>query len=124
MASNLVHRAYTSRGDRITKLFRSRRFKQTKSIRWYPVSIVHGPIPSVPGCYAFLIDGKVVYVGSSNNLALRMRAHRNCGKFPIESIELRIRPSKKYGDWAMIELRLIRRLKPVFNSKHKGYSNA
>lgn len=35
-------------------------------------------------------------------------------------VVLKIKRSRRRGDWAMQEIRLIHRLRPEFNSQHKG----
>lgn len=78
----------------------------------------------------------VLYVGQSTNLRARFRQHalsvpQMPAKFRhlpypagftstpwgvFENVRVKYRPSVRYGDWAMVELRLIRRLRPRFNS--------
>jgi hypothetical protein len=78
-----------------------------------------------PGCYAVFGDGKLLYVGQASNVKLRMQSHAMgaygysawittpWGKY--HDVLVKVRRSDKFGDWAMRELRLIRRLKPQFN---------
>ncbi len=85
------------------------------------------PIPAKPGVYVFIINGEVVYVGQTANLRLRIANHkirygyaRNVytpwGQYHDWSkIVCKVKISKRYGDWAMWELRLIKRLRPTFN---------
>lgn len=84
-------------------------------------------MPQVSCCYAIYIEGKLVYVGSALNLRTRFAAHQIaygricCRPFrgdPSTAL-VKYRPSVRYGDWAMVELRLIDRLKPILNQKHK-----
>jgi excinuclease UvrABC nuclease subunit len=82
-------------------------------------------IPQAPGCYVVFGDGKLLYVGQASNVKLRMQSHAvgvygysawittPWGKY--HDVLVKVRRSDKYGDWAMRELRLIRRLKPPFN---------
>ena len=82
-------------------------------------------LPREPACYAVYCDGKLVYVGQTMDLSTRLRKHgfdyarysnsviTPWGQFG--SILIKYRPSRKFGDWAMIELRFIRRLHPRFN---------
>lgn len=80
--------------------------------------------PNVSACYAFYCDGQLVYVGSSLHLRNRMIEHRvvrNGDRWEtpwgfFKSVIVKFRPSIKYGDWAMVELRLLRRLKPIGNT--------
>lgn len=88
-------------------------------------------IPAGPGVYVFIRDGRVVYVGQSVSLRARLTNYRptylgppNYGEaaigwkyHPIQrGCVLKISESKRWGDWLMRELRLIRRLKPEHNS--------
>jgi excinuclease UvrABC nuclease subunit len=82
-------------------------------------------IPRCPGCYVIYCDGKPVYVGQTTNLNKRFKSYEiNYAPFSTQivppwcrcdSLFIKIRPSKRYGDWAMIELRLIKKLQPIYN---------
>ena len=82
------------------------------------------PEPS-PGCYVFFIDGQLKYIGQSSNVRARLNFYgirRGYQKENIKtpwgdgkSVVLKVRNCRKYGDWAMIELRLLRRLQPPEN---------
>jgi hypothetical protein len=70
----------------------------------------------------------VLYVGSAVNLRVRFATHaieirqvcnREFDGQPSE-ISVKYRPCVKYGDWAMIELRLLLRLKPSHNRAQKA----
>jgi hypothetical protein len=106
--------------DSLTHAFRSPYFKRSKELRWYCGDLEYGGFPNVPACYVFIVGGQVVYVGSTANLNTRMRQHKNKTRgrdlpWPHSDVYVKYRPSKKWGDWAMLELRLIRRLQPVGN---------
>lgn len=87
---------------------------------------------SEPGCYVVIASGVVQYVGSSNNVRRRMDAHGTFrwlhgagvetpwGIFTSVHFIIKVRYSTKYGDWAMRELRLIRRLRPLLNVTHNN----
>lgn len=89
-------------------------------------------LPMVPACYAVYINGELVYVGQTVDLRNRFNLHRfrhsygktiitPWGDVPPDSvIQIKARISEKVGDWAMREVRLIRRLKPKFNDRLKG----
>jgi hypothetical protein len=51
-------------------------------------------------------------------------AHHRCEllkRFPdTENITVKVRLSRKYGEWLMAELRLIKRLHPEFNERCKA----
>lgn len=91
-------------------------------------------LESRPATYVVIGDGVVQYVGSTRNLRARM-----AGRLPVghttgrmedwwvqslwgdfKFLEFKVRYSTKYGDWAMRELRLIRRLRPLHNIHHEG----
>ena len=61
----------------------------TKKHRWNYVYPVLGRIDHAPGFYAV-----------------------------VGSLKIKVAYSRKYGDWAMRELRLVNRLRPRFNSIH------
>lgn len=83
-------------------------------------------LPSTAGVYAIYIDGELVYVGSSSNINHRFSNHGiNFCRYSsgiqtpwghVRDLRIKYRKSDVYGDWAMHELRLIRRTKPRFNS--------
>ena len=83
-------------------------------------------IESRPGCYVVYLDGVLSYVGQSTNVRERLlRGHQiewakyskrtvtPWGRFL--SVIVKIAYSRRYGDWAMRELRLIARLQPHLN---------
>ncbi len=103
--------------------------------RWRSIDFVKTwkiGLPVVACCYALYFDGRLKYVGSTNNLRNRFSGHafrhgyaKNIitpwGDFAITTkITLKFKPSKRYGDWLMHECRLIKRLQPEFNKKLKG----
>lgn len=83
-----------------------------------------------PACYVVFGDGRVQYVGSTMNMQRRLSKHGAVRVLYGASTEtpwgifrdfkIKIRYSTKYGDWAMRELRLIRRLKPTQNLAMTG----
>lgn len=90
--------------------------------RWTPFDPVsNGSLPSGAGVYVIYWDDKVVYIGSASSLNARMKAHR-CGE-PVWMTNSGVRisgkfcRSSKYGEWLMVEARLIRRIKPKFNKR-------
>jgi hypothetical protein len=111
--------------------------------RWITVEPVQLPMdkspypenfPPSPGCYVVYCDGKPVYIGQTTNLENRLYSYNFRYGYgggiltpwnACQKLLVKYRPSKKYGDWAMIELRLIKRLQPIFNcvgsvKKRKG----
>jgi excinuclease UvrABC nuclease subunit len=89
-------------------------------------------LPKLPCCYVLYFDGELKYIGSTNNLRNRFSGHairygygKNLhtpwGDFSDDvNILIKYKPSKKYGDWLMVEARLIKRIQPLFNTKLKG----
>ncbi len=81
--------------------------------------------------YAVYFDGRLVYVGSTNSLSNRFSGHAfryGYGKTIITPwcevpedarIDIKAKPSRRLGDWAMWEIRLIARLRPEFNRHHR-----
>ncbi len=82
-------------------------------------------LPSLPCCYVFYLDGIPSYVGQSNNLKRRILNHflepmRYSARIEtpwgnFREVFIKCKFPKKYGEWAMLELRLIRKLRPKFN---------
>lgn len=84
-------------------------------------------VPAKPGVYVIYLGGEVVYIGQSANLRNRMQGHnirfgyaRNIRTPWVEvpddmPLVGKAKISRRFGDWAMWELRLIERLRPVFN---------
>jgi predicted GIY-YIG superfamily endonuclease len=115
---------YRRTSSRHTEIFRSARFRRQAGTRWRAYDLVrdYDCFPHVPGCYVFIVEGVAVYVGSTEDLNTRMRAHRS-GKGAIVvspragEVLVKCRPTRKWGDWAMLELRLIRRLRPAWNRR-------
>jgi hypothetical protein len=107
-------------------------FKQ-KFYRWQDVKVeCQADIPDSGGCYAIYLNGRLVYIGQSDNLSLRIRSYKFKtfqndegvsffsivvgGGAQIETnIVLKIRACRQFGHCAMVERRLIRRLLPPFN---------
>lgn len=84
----------------------------------------HAPYQQRPGVYVIIADGTVLYVGQSENVAARIAAYNI--RFGLggsvftrwgahRRVAVKVRYTERYGDWLMIEARLIRRLQPKFN---------
>lgn len=95
-----------------------------------------GKVPRAPGVYVIYFDDKPVYVGQSNDLSARIGRHnimpgyaRNIhtpwGAVP-DSVKViaKIRRTRRLGDWAMLEIRLIARLQPQFNKTYRRQRGA
>ena len=82
-------------------------------------------VPLGPACYAIYADGELVYIGQTHNLRKRLDAHgcvvaRYSNSFAtawgiFRGVVVKYRRIDRHGDWAMHELRLIRRLRPRGN---------
>lgn len=92
-------------------------------VRWFDFN-PHDPsdAPRVPGVYCYKYGRLVAYVGSASDLRARLLQHasqprKSAWMLCPDPAELtgKFRPSLKYGDWMMIEARLIRKLRPAFN---------
>lgn len=99
--------------------------------QWREFDIEHlGLIPRVPGVYVVFMAGKVVYVGQSADVRVRIREHRIRYGFSSniltpwgnvsqgEGLYIKVKFSRVLGDWAMWEIRLIARLQPPGNRNY------
>lgn len=87
-------------------------------------------LPHCAGVYAIYFDDELIYVGSSTDISNRFCLHkfrygyaRNIhtpwGEVCDEvKVTVKVKRSRRLGDWAMSEIRLITRLKPRFNRQH------
>lgn len=100
---------------------------QNKTTRWFQFDPLRGDWPpAVPGVYVFLVPGQVLYVGSGVDIRARVKSHmrstpstrRFASWWNCEDLYGKWSPSVRRGDWAMREIRLIRRLRPASNSQH------
>lgn len=96
---------------------------------WQVCDAIHDShlLPRCPAVYLIQIDGITVYVGQSLRLRGRIYSHKfryGYGKNIIlpwcdidlpSEITLKYKVSKVVGDWAMWEIRLIHKLKPIYN---------
>ena len=101
------------------------------STKWLKINAHQNhTIPAAPGVYVVYLSNNVVYVGQSNNLRVRFARHNirfgyasnlitPWGEFPAtKKLEIKAKLSRRVGDWAMLEIRLIHRLRPRFNFIH------
>lgn len=82
--------------------------------RWVIFSAPQRYLPRMACCYCIFVGGNLLYVGQTANLRARISGHKASGRFPEEFL-IKARFGEKYGDWAMREMRLIRRLRPPMN---------
>lgn len=90
-------------------------------------------LPRAPGVYAVYLDGALTYIGQTVDLRNRMSEHDIRHGYAqniitpwgdAKDVVLKVGTSRKYGDWAMRELRLIRRLRPSGNRRGLGRRKA
>lgn len=91
----------------------------------------YADIPAEPGVYVILCGEDVLYVGQSKNLRVRIPHHRISrgyaknirtpwGEYQDNPpIRCKVKTSRRLGDWALLEIRLIHRLRPLFNSTYQ-----
>lgn len=84
-------------------------------VRWVRLSLA-GRLPPLPCCYCVYVGSELIYIGQTSNLRDRFAYHRANSKFP-KGFSIKARFGDRYGDWAMRELRLIRRLQPPMNRR-------
>lgn len=97
-----------------------------KGSKWIAYDFQEDPfqIKPIPGVYVIFGDGNLLYVGQSTDVRKRICCHgvrfgysnyilTPWGNF--SNIKIKIKYSSKFGDWAMIEQRLIYRLSPPNN---------
>lgn len=101
---------------------------QWRSFTWENTYVIPSFVQGA-GVYAIYLDGDLVYIGSSENLRSRVRQHGrgfhgnifttkletqfgNCNR-----VTFKIKLARRFGEWPMREMRLIRRLKPCGNSR-------
>lgn len=78
-----------------------------------------------PGVYVVYEKHRIIYIGSSYDVKKRIQTHdinfsrysntiqTPWGKF--KKVKIKVSYTRKFGDWAMREIRLINRLKPKHN---------
>lgn len=93
----------------------------------------------IPGVYAFKVNKKIVYIGQTQNIQIRLETHFSLDSFSkkhptfkkhhpllspvlfrnylqrLKKITIVVRPDKERSERLMIEERMIRRIKPRFN---------
>jgi excinuclease UvrABC nuclease subunit len=85
----------------------------------------HYDLPKEPAVYTIFCEGQLFYVGSSRNLKKRIQIHGvNCARYSLKvetpwgifkEVTIKYRKETRYGEAAMAELRLIRKLNPKMN---------
>jgi hypothetical protein len=81
-------------------------------------------LPTLPCCYVIFSGGQLIYIGSTENLHYRMMIchFRNGGKFNrflSGGVVVKAKFPHRFGEWLMIEARLVSRLSPPLNTRFK-----
>ena len=95
-----------------------------KGSKWITFEPDDWHIAPIPGCYVIYGDDEILYIGQAMDVKKRIKSHGIYSRY-TESfftpwgqygrVKIKIHYGVKYGDWAMRELRLIRRLQPKCN---------
>jgi hypothetical protein len=99
--------------------------RRSQGSRWRTITATDQDYPPFAGVYVFLIDNKPAYIGSSKNLRFRLREYQVRLSFLGDSIitpwgthtnvSLKVKFSRRKGEWLFDEYRLIDRLRPTHN---------
>ena len=110
---------------------------------WLTFQYGRDSIPPWSACYVIFLDGKLTYIGSSENVRTRLSSHlkwyrkhqngslmqvgrldRGEGELTIvtpwgnsDNVRVKVKRSRAFGDWLMVESRLILRLQPSGNMR-------
>lgn len=74
--------------------------------------------PRAPGVYVIYDGDDLLYVGSTCNLRSRLHQHIHQGIFDFDIVKFSA--SRRVGEWAYRELRLLNRLRPPKNRVFSG----
>jgi excinuclease UvrABC nuclease subunit len=81
-------------------------------------------LPRIPAVYVVYSWDRIVYIGSTVDLRGRIHSYQfgyaGVGWRKLNRLRVKYRESTYYGDWLMIEARLIRRLQPRCNVRNKN----
>lgn len=96
-----------------------------KNLKWTTLGDLRAwDLPHGGGCYAIYIDGALAYIGQSSNLRARLATHKLQPSYGpdfdtpwgyAKTLIIKVKLYRRYGEWAMTELRLIKRLQPPLN---------
>lgn len=91
-------------------------FKRQRDRLWFSFYL-NERLPEWPCCYAVYLDNELIYIGQTENLLSRFRQHRSKKEWFDYGgrILLKVKLPRKYGQWAMDEIRLLKRLRPCEN---------
>lgn len=105
-------------------------------MNWTTYTFPRWALPRCAGVYAIYFDDELVYIGQSVDIYNRFSEHsirygyaQNIitpwGDLPSTAkVRVKVKRSRRLGDWAMHEIRLIHRLRPRLNRHHKGRKRA
>lgn len=121
---------YGAESERKRGRARAKALAERSRGRWVAFDPINGfDMPSAPAVYAVYFGPELVYIGQTSDLRARFSRHRFShapgggtstpwGWLHADSrVVVKAKLSRRYGDWAMIELRLLRRLRPRLNSQ-------
>lgn len=97
-------------------------WRRSGGVEWWR----NNPLPNSAGVYAIYLNRKLVYIGSSANLRRRLNQHNivpsspgyvrtNWGRLKVSLVHFKWKVTRRYGEHLMLEVRLIRRIRPQFN---------
>lgn len=96
--------------------------------KWISVELTdQSKFPLSPAVYVVYVNEELYYIGSSVRLDYRirwtwMRGRRDHVTLLNAKITIKYSLSSRYGDWAMRELRLMKRLQPGSNQMHMKHA--
>jgi excinuclease UvrABC nuclease subunit len=98
------------------------RWQEIETYRW-------AQLPHREACYVVFCAGEVIYIGHTFDLRRRMQKHNFRPAYTSEFITpwgniagrgtIKVAYARKFGESLMIEARLIRKLKPLYNRRLK-----
>lgn len=93
-------------------------FRKTRKSLWISFTLLDN-LPCWPCCYVIYIHRKLAYIGETESLRTRMCKHRYgiLSDLPESEVIIKAKLCRRYGEWAMTERRLIKRLQPPLNRK-------
>lgn len=93
--------------------------KRGRMALWETIESIDN-LPQTPCCYVIYLNGVMSYIGSTENLKARIAKHIfNHPEWRGSAMVLKVKTPRRFGQWAMDELRLIRKLKPPLNRNGK-----
>lgn len=104
---------------------------QNKKHTWKKIELhneIGWSLPARPGVYAVFFEGRLFYIGSTRNLRHRIRNHKidfaryshkiNTPWGYADEVTIKYRLENELGEAAMVEIKLINRIKPPKNKIH------